>query len=134
LGVLNDIKRDEGLRLKPYRCTAGKLTIGYGRNLDDNGISPAEAEAMLAADVEKAAAELAKNLPWLERAPEDVKRGLINMSFNLGWPRLSGFKQLLLALETGAYAAAAEEAMDSKWAKDVGERAKRIADLFRKAK
>ncbi len=45
------IKGNEGMRLKPYRCSAGKLTIGYGRNLDDRGISAHEANDLFENDL-----------------------------------------------------------------------------------
>ena len=61
---------------------------------------------------------------------EARQRALLNMCFNLGWPRLSGFKEMLLCLQAGSYARAAEEAKDSKWARQVGDRALRIAKLF----
>ena len=52
------LQRHEGLRLKPYKCTAGKLSIGYGRNLDDMGISEVEAMVMLRHDIEQCYQEL----------------------------------------------------------------------------
>jgi lysozyme len=51
--VIDLIKTHEGLRLNVYQCTAGKNTIGYGRNLDDNGISKDEADFMLRNDVKE---------------------------------------------------------------------------------
>ena len=130
IDIASDLKRDEGLRLKPYLDSVGKLTIGYGRNLDDNGISEVEAETMLKADIEVAASELDHNIPWWRGLPEAAQNALVNMVFNLGWPRLSLFKKMLAALETRDYETAAVEALHSKWAGQVGERAKRIAALM----
>jgi lysozyme len=128
-----DLILDEGILLKPYRCTAGKLTIGIGRNLDDVGISKTETLALLAADIERAEQGLDYFAPWWRSLPEPAARGLVNMAFNLGAGGLAGFKGMLLALEIGDYALAAAEALDSKWAKQVGDRAKRISALFRSA-
>ena len=128
-----DLRRDEGLRLKPYRDSVGKLTIGIGRNLDDNGISEQEADNMLFNDISKTRAELDEQIPWWRDMPEQVQRGLCNMTFNMGWPRLSQFRMMLAALEDRAWDAAAEEALDSTWAKQVGDRARRIAELYRSA-
>ena len=128
-----DLERDEGLRLKPYRDSVGKLTIGYGRNLDDVGISQLEALDMLDNDVERATNDLHREIPWHQHLPDDVRRGLLNMCFNLGWPRLSGFKKMLAALDNNDFNLAADEALDSKWARQVGPRAERIAKLFREA-
>ena len=79
-----DLIRDEGLRLKPYRCTAGKLSIGIGRNLDDVGISASEAEYMLHNDILNVQIELDRNLPWWRKMSETRQLVLANMAFNMG--------------------------------------------------
>ena len=131
LHVYELIKEHEGLRLKPYRCTAGKLTIGYGHNLDDNGITEDQAELMLVEDVAAVEKELSHNLPWF--ADLDIVRQsvLIDMAFNLGWPRLSNFKKSLAYMESGEFDEAAMEMLDSRWANQVGKRALRLADMMR---
>lgn len=129
--IQDDLIRDEGVRLKPYKDTVGKLTIGVGRNLDDVGISETEAVNMLTADIERAESALRRNFHWFIIAPEPVQRGLTNMAFNLGMQGLLGFRRMLSCLNAGDYAGAADAALDSNWAKQVGARAQRIADLFR---
>lgn len=126
-----DLVRDEGIRLKPYRCTAGKLTIGVGRNLDDVGISEDEAYLLLDHDIAACVADLDRALPWWGTLSEARQRALLNMRFNLGLSRLLGFKQMLTALQQGDYQTAAAQALDSQWAKQVGDRAQRIAALIR---
>ena len=126
-----DLIRDEGERLKPYKCTAGKVTIGVGRNLDDVGISKHESRMMLDEDIKRIGWELDRHVDGWRTYPDGVALGLANMCFNLGWPRLSGFRKMLAAIESGDYNKAADEALDSKWAKQVGPRADRIAQLFR---
>lgn len=134
--LLDDLKRDEGKRLKPYRCTAGKLTIGYGRNLDETGISEEEAEMMLVNDVNECMYSLDENIGWWRNLSENAQRGLLNMRFNLGMGGLLKFKKMLAALEKASggdesqYAEAATQAMDSRWARQVVARAERIRDLF----
>ncbi len=128
--IIADLKRDEGLRLKPYRCSAGKLSIGYGRNLDDVGVSEFEAECMLERDIHGAMDGLDTGLSWWRLMPEPWQRGLINMAFNLGLPRLMGFRKMLAALEAGDGQRASIEALSSKWARQVGTRAERIATLY----
>jgi len=118
---------DEGLRLKPYRCTAGKLTIGVGRNLDDRGITEAEARLLLGNDIAECWGSLHKTLPWLHDAPEAVQEVLVNMAFNLGVGGLLSFKQTLELLASRDYAAAAKAMLASKWAGQVGKRAERLA-------
>ena len=115
-----DLIRDEGLRLKPYRCTAGKLSIGVGRNLDDVGISKSEAEYMLHNDILNVQIELDRNLPWWRKMSEARQLVLANMAFNMGIQTLLGFKNTLSAMERGDYAAAAVGMGSSKWAVQVG--------------
>jgi lysozyme len=122
---------DEGLKLKPYRCTAGKLTIGVGRNLDDRGISEAEAMVLLQNDIEDFWSKLTQALPWLENAPEPVQEALLNMGFNIGIKGLLGFTQTLSLIQAGSYAAAAMAMLQSRWAGQVGARAERLAAMVR---
>jgi len=131
--LTQELRLNEGVRLKPYTDTVGKLTIGIGRNLDDRGISDDEADYMLANDIRMDEAELNRNAPRWTDLPELAQRGLANMCFNLGWPRLSGFRNMLQALQNGDYSRAADEALDSRWARQVGARAERIATQYRQS-
>lgn len=131
MSLVSDLKRDEGLRLKPYRCSAGKLTIGYGRNLEDVGITQAEAEAMLMADIKAARRELDRVLPWWRNLSAVRQDALVNMAFNLGITRLLGFKNALAAMQAYDFDRAADEMLDSRWAAQVGDRAKRLAHMMR---
>lgn len=119
--------RDEGVRLRPYRDDVGKLTIGIGRNLDDVGLSLTEAEYLLDNDIVRAAAAVLAHLPWTHSLDEVRRAALTNMAFNMGIGGLLGFKRALKALEEGRWEAAAQEMMDSKWARQVGIRAERLA-------
>ena len=129
--VIEDLTRSDGLRLKPYRDSAGKLTIGVGRNLDDNGISEAEARLLLARGVDGAWRDLDDHCPWWGRMPEPARAALLNQCFDLGWSRLSKRKRMLAALERGDYHDAADEVEDSKWFREVGDRARRVVELYR---
>ncbi len=126
----NMIARHEGLRLKPYQCTAGKLTIGYGRNLEDNGISEEEARLLLTADTQAAYNQLLEH-PWFDELNDTRKLVLIDMCFNLGFPRLMKFKKMLTALLNHDYTEAANQMLDSRWAVQVGGRADRLAGIMR---
>lgn len=123
-------KPSEGLRLKPYRCTAGKLTIGYGRNLEDVGISEQEAEYLLDQDMQRVQQE-ALAFPFFEALNDYRKAVILDMLFNLGLSRFKRFKQTLLALERHDYQEAANQMLDSKWAIQVGIRADRLAEIMR---
>lgn len=130
MNILYNLMCDEGFRSKPYKDTVGKLTIGYGRNLDDNGISKEEAEFLLKQDIKTARDEL-HNFYWYEKLTINRQRALINMMFNLGLPKFRKFKKMIAAFEKRDYPIAADEALDSKWAKQVGGRSERVADLIR---
>lgn len=131
--LLNQLRRDEGLRLRPYRCSAGRLTIGYGRNLEDRGITREEAEQLLRNDVDDLHRELLglRQYVYLDPVRQVV---LANMAFNLGVSGLRGFRRMLNAISLGDYALAAKEMLDSKWAVQVGERAVRLAEMMRSGK
>ena len=123
--------RDEGVRLRPYKDSVGKLTIGIGRNLDDVGISMSEAELMLSHDISRAWAALIVALSWSVRLDEARRGVLLNMAFNLGINGLLGFERMLTACEAGDYDRAAREMLESKWATQVGPRAHRLAQQMR---
>ncbi len=124
------IKYHEGFRSRPYIDTVGKLTIGYGRNLQDNGISVDEAEFLFENDLHRCISDLNK-YTWFTKQPTPIQDALINMCFNLGINKLLGFKKMIVALSKGDYTHAAIEALNSKWATQVGERAKDIALMIR---
>ncbi len=172
--LIKQLIEDEGLKLKPYTCPAGRLTIGVGRNLEENGlrateiiyliqtnpgrsarfgdisaidksilavrlckdfekhgINAIEAVYLLRNDVERVLAELERALPWYTQAPEPIQIVLANMAFNLGLGGLLGFKTTLELLKTGQYTAAADNMLKSRWARQVGRRARRLADMVR---
>jgi len=126
--------RHEGMRLKPYRCPAGKLTIGVGRNLEDVGITEEEAMYLLENDIKRAeqvAVQCCANHGVLfETLPDDAQLVLVNMAFNLGY-KLNGFKKMFYALSLGDYEEAAKEMLDSRWARQVGKRAEELAEIMR---
>jgi lysozyme len=126
------IKTCEGLDLNSYVDTNGHLTIGWGRNLE-NGIRLNEAELMFQNDLQQAIRSL-ENFNWYNKQPTGVKNALINMNFNLGIHKLLGFKNMIMALEDLDYTKAAQEALNSKWASQVGTRAKDVALMIREGK
>jgi lysozyme len=119
--------RHEGLRLKPYTDSVGKLTIGVGRNLDDVGISRDEAMALLDADIDKALAAL-MGFSWFSYMDETRQAALADMVFNVGLSRFLCFSRMIAAIEREDWAGAARELLDSAYAKQVGARAVELAD------
>jgi len=128
--LIQQLKRHEGLRLKPYKCTMGFDTIGYGRNLETNGISEDEAETLLANDVFKVMEQLADRglLQDHTKPRQDV---LINMAFQLGVSGLLKFKNMIAALDDKDYKRASVEMLDSRWAKQTPNRANELAKQMR---
>ena len=128
--LLQQLKRHEGLKLKPYKCSEGYLTIGYGRNLETRGITAQEANEMLLNDVSEV--EEALHRMGFLSDPSDVRRAvLINMAFQLGVGGLLKFEKMLSAYLDGYYELAAKEMLDSKWALQTPNRAKELADQMR---
>jgi lysozyme len=125
------IKKNEGLKLESYMDTTGHLTVGWGRNLV-NGIRLDEAELMFQNDLKRTVTEL-EHQPWYINQPQNVKNALINMNFNLGISRLLDFRGMINALIAKNYTLAAQEALESLWAKQVGDRARQIALMIRQA-
>ena len=127
-----EVASDEGFMPTPYRCTAGKLSIGYGTNIQD-GITRDEALLLMRHRLGKVVAALESRLPFWFKLTDDRRRVLANMGYQLGIGGLMGFRRMLAALERGDYEAAAGEMLDSKWARqDSPRRARRLAERMRR--
>ena len=125
------IKRHEGLRLEMYKDSVGKHTIGYGHNLDDLGITQEQADKLFSDDITKVIYELL-GIPEFRAIKNKARREvLINMSFNLGLPKLLGFRKMWAAVMAEAWEAAADEMLDSRWARQVGHRAVELSEIMR---
>lgn len=129
--LAEQLKKHEGLKLKPYTDTVGKLTLGIGRNLEDKGITEQEALFMLNNDVDYFYKKITKELPWIKNLDDARQNVLVNMAFNLGVNGLLSFKNMLNAVATCNFKLASEEMLNSKWAKQVGNRAVELSDQMR---
>ena len=126
-----EVAGDEGFMPIPYRCTSGKLSIGYGTNIQD-GITKEEALLLMRHRLGKVVAALESRLPFWFKLTDDRRRVLANMGYQLGIAGLMGFKRMLAALERGDYEAASREMLGSKWARlDTPARAGRLAERMR---
>ncbi len=134
--LIEQLKRHEGFSSKPYRCTAGRLTIGYGRNLDANGITEEEADRMLSSDLADVIQALCVRLPiYNDPTVSHVRLSVLdNMAFNLGVSGLLQFKKMIAAFEKRDYDTAAKEMLNSKWAKQVKGRAVELSEQMRTGK
>lgn len=144
--LIAELRRDEGEVLHVYRDHLGWLTVGVGHLVDarkganpapfgvplklGDPITAAQSEQLLASDIADKAAELDKAIPWWRKLSDTRQRVLANMAFNLGTEGLLGFTNTLRMVQGGAYSAAAEAMLRSKWAMQVGDRAKRLSDMM----
>ena len=130
--LLDQLIAHEGMRLKPYRDSVGKLTIGCGRNLDDVGISRGEAMGLLANDVERVMSQFDRAIPWWWTRLDGIRRAvLVDMGFNMGIQALLGFKATLGVVQAGRYELAAQDMLASRWAGQVGRHADDLAQMMR---
>ena len=133
INTIEMLKNHEGFRFEAYQCTEGVWTIGYGHTknvLEGDEMTKIEAERVLFDDIVVAIADALDYFPHFMRLTHNRQAVLIDMSFNLGLPRLEEFKKLKEALFRGLYKVASEEMLDSTWANQVGVRAKRLAKLM----
>ena len=155
--IIKQLMLHEGVRLKPYRCSAGKLTIGVGHNYQDNGLpewlrselgaksndcveltraisehgfTMEQSDRLLLDDVAKFRMALERRLPWFGELDAIRKRVLIDMAFNMGIATLMTFKNTLKMIEQGDYVGASKGMMSSKWAKQVKGRAERLSKMM----
>lgn len=144
--MIAELDRDEDNRLRAYKDTVGKWTIGVGRNLDDvgtapldrtvadvkaNGITADESARMLAHDLDRIDGDLDKRLAWWRELNAVRQRVLVNMCFNMGIGGLCGFVNTLGMIRDHRYTEAASNMLQSKWARQVGARATRLAAMMR---
>jgi len=129
--LIETLKKDEGFKGTVYKCTEGFDTIGYGTRLP---LTPAESELILKHRLDAKIAELHKREPHTNVLPLAVKDALYNMCYQLGVNGVLKFRKMWAALYKFDYETASKEALDSLWAKQTPNRAKRVAEKMRSAK
>jgi len=129
MNITDMLIQDEDLKLKLYKCTGDKWTIGVGRNLEANGISESEARFMLMNDIQRCERGLMSSATF--NALDNVRQmAIINMSFQLGVNGCFAFRKMWAALDLKEWQAAHDEALNSRWAQQTPNRAKRIAQVL----
>ena len=141
------IKKHEGLRLRPYRCTKGKLTIGWGRNIDAKGlpdfakpyfdkhkrITREMADMILAIDVADAVREAKILFKTFDKLCLPRQAVTVDMLFQMGMKRVSKFKKTIAAVNKGDWQMAYKEMLDSDWYRDdTPERAEEDANIMQR--
>jgi lysozyme len=144
--IIQRLVLHEGCMLVPYKCPAGFLTIGVGRNIEKNpltseekkvcgdymnGITKNAAFYLLRNDIEKVCKDLMKNIPWWKNLDNERQYALLDMCFQLGINGLLRFRKMLSAMGVGNWQQAAEECLNSNYARQTPKRAKRIAETIR---
>lgn len=112
------VRKYEGLSLTPYHCPSNKLTIGYGRNLEDNGITLQEAEQMLERDLLNIKLELEDSIRFFHKLDHVRQNVLIEMAYNMGISNLLEFKNTLNFMQKSDFVSASVEMLNSKWHRD----------------
>jgi len=132
--IADALKAEEGFVAHCYICTAGAHTVGYGRNIDQKhggiGISEDEADYLLRNDIDRTISEC-QRWDWFDELDPVRQSVVVQLCFQLGWPRLSGFNRMLTALTKQDYETAAAELLDSRFAEQVPQRANRLAEQLR---
>ena len=132
--IKDQLIKHEGLRLKPYKCTAGKLTIGVGRNLDDVGISEHEALDMLFNDIGKCMNDLREIFQQFDQFPENIQLVLVDMRFHLGPNRFRAFRAMIRAVDDRDWSEMIRQMKNSAWYLQVKNRANNLIEMVKNAK
>lgn len=128
------LETDEDRRRRIYLDSVGKWSGGIGRNLSDRGFSDDEIDLMYANDIKIAEKDARALVPGFDRLDDVRQEVIMNMSFNMGYTRLSGFRKFLAAVNSSDFSEAADEMKDSKWYTQVGNRGKRLAHAMREGR
>jgi len=135
--MIAELRRDEGVVEHAYQDHLGFWTIGVGRLVDKRKggkLSPDEIDYLLANDIKRFEGELDDKLPWWRDLDEVRQRVILNMAFNLGTEGLLSFRNTLAAVKAKDWERAAVGMAASKWASQVGNRAKRLVAMMRTGK
>ena len=129
--ILARLIDEEGLKLKAYVDTVGKVTIGIGCNLTDVGITKDEAIYLCNNRIDNAINDIRRNLDYFDTLPGNVQMVLVDLTYNMGIGTLLTFHNTLNYIKMGDYKTASENLLMSTWAKQVGVRAIKLADLLK---
>jgi lysozyme len=132
--LIETLKRHEGVKYFVYKDHLGYETIGVGRCLKQGvglGLTHDEVDYLLMNDINRCLEELDAAFPWFKDLTEIRREAMINLCFNLGLTRLRKFEKALAAMSIHNYEEAADEFLDSRWAKQVGNRATEVTEMIR---
>ena len=129
--LLENIKKHEGFVEHVYDDSLGIPTIGYGFAIKDLILDEDIAEEILIRKLEKLKRNATARFKWLEDMPVEVQEVILNMCYQLGVTGTSKFRKAISALQEGDWEEAANEMLDSLWARQTPNRAKELSDTIR---
>ena len=122
--------RHEGKRSLPYECSAGKITVGVGRNLEDNPLTEEEIMYLLRNDIARCEKEL-NRYSWFRMMDQRRQDACLDLWLTIGLTRFLQFRRMIKAFENRDYDLASKELLDSKYALQVGARANELSEIIR---
>jgi lysozyme len=138
--IKEDLTRHEGCKTTVYLCSENIPTVGIGHALledEDLGVgdevSMEEVLYWFKNDCDAALSDCRALFLNFDSLPDQIKRVLVNMAFNLGRNRLGQFKKMITAINEGNWSKAADEAQDSRWYHQVGNRSVELVEWMRNA-
>ncbi len=132
--LTTQLRHDEGSVASVYKDSEGYYTIGVGRLVDEKKggkLSEDEIEYLLDNDIDRVVNQAIREFTWYNDLNDVRQEAVLNMIFNLGLTGFKGFKLAIKAFERHDFDEAAKQLLDSKWSRQVGARATRIADAVR---
>lgn len=138
------LKIDEGVKYEIYKDHLGYDTFGIGHLVvkeDEEFGKPVGTKVgedrvneVFEKDVQKMIKEAKILFPNFDSLPEEAQQVIVNMTFNMGRPRLSNFKKFIAYINESKWLEASNEMLNSAWAKQVGKRAQRLSDRIKSIK
>ena len=134
MSLLDNIKESEGFRNRVYKCTAGFDTIGYGFAIKDLTMDEDIATMILERKVAELKLRVHNKFPFITDLPESVQDVVIEMCYQMGVSGFSKFSKTIQYLKDHEFECAGIEMLDSRWAKQTPNRAKKLSDIVKYAK
>jgi lysozyme len=125
--------QDEGFQNRMYTCPRGKLTIGVGFNLEANGLCDEAIFVQLRHDIAKSQGSAEKVVGPVWKEMDEVRQDVLtSMVFQMGAGGFAKFTDTIAAVREKKWAEAANHMLNSRWAKQTGKRARRLAEMMEK--
>ena len=134
MSLIENIKLSEGFRSKVYKCSQGYDTIGYGFAIKDLHLDEDICDMILERKLAELKIRVVRQFPFFDDCPEEVQDVLMEMCFQIGVKGVSKFSKTIDHIMRKDYRAAGVEMLDSKWANQTPNRAKKLSDQMKYAR